>query len=347
MEHNYWMHRCTCGDYAWQFTHELLKKHQLISIGWSDFSNKETQRELTKDLDSFNKVFTDEGWGLPRNRYNLWRFLNEMKFGDTVVVPLQGCFDVYYIADNVVYNNETIDASMWVDWNGNKALLDKDGCPAYADGRQIDMGFYRKVEPVAIGIPRGEYAGQALYSRLKIMQTNSNINDLCDEVEDAVKRYINNTPINLRNDYINDAAKGLLQQMRTKLNDSKLEQLVEWYMKQLGADTEIPAKNASGHDDGDADVIATFGRLNGFTILIQVKAHKGYTDSWAVEQIATYKRAIGRNRNIPSAQLWVVSTCDDFDDEAKRRAEEEGVRLINGLEFAQMIVENGVYSLPL
>ena len=209
MEHNYWMHRCTCGNRAWPFTYEMLRNHKLISIGWSDFSTKEKQLALTSGWKSFQKVFTDAGWGLPRNRYNLWRFLNEMKTGDIVVVPLQGRFDVYRIADDIIYNNETIDTSVWIDWNGSKALLDSDGYPADADGRQIDMGFYRKVEPVAIDIPRGEYAGQALYSRLKIMQTNSNINDLRDEVEVAINRFANSTPINLHNEFVNDAANGL------------------------------------------------------------------------------------------------------------------------------------------
>lgn len=114
-------------------------------------------------------------------------------------------------------------------------------------------------------------------------------------------------------------------------------------MQQLGADTEIPAKNASGHDEGDADVIATFGRLNGFTILIQVKAHQGFTNEWAVSQITTYKNL----NHYQSSQMWVVSTCDDFSEQAKRDADAEGVRLITGLEFAQMLIENGVYSMPL
>lgn len=341
MGQNYWIHRCRCGNNAWPFTHEMLRKHNLISIGWSDFSDTDGQKNLTSGWDSFEEMFKD--WGYPRNRYYLWRFLNEMKAGDIVVVPLQGCFDVYRIVDDVVYNNETIDHTVWVDWNGNTATLDKDGYPACADGRQIDMGFYRKVTPVAIDIPRGDYAGQALYSRMKIMQTNCNINDLNDEVEEAVKRFADKTPINLHNEFLNDAAKGLLQQMRTKLNDSKLEQLVEWYMKQLGADTKIPAKNASACDEGDADVIATFGRLNGFTVLIQVKAHQGYTNEWAVSQIATYKKL----NNYQSSQMWVFSTCDDFSEQAKHDAEVENVRLINGVEFARMIVENGVYTLPL
>lgn len=347
MEHNYWMHRVKCGEYAWQFTHELLKKHQFISIGWSDFSDNETQAQLTKDWSSFEKVFIDEGWGLPRNRYNLWRFLNEMKKDDIVVVPLPYSFDVYRIADDTVYNNSTLDHGLWVDWNGEKATLVNKKYPAYADGRQIDMGFYRKVEPIAVNIPRSEYARQALYSRLKIQQTNANITDLKDEVDMAIACYKDGCPINLRSTFTAEAAKLLLDQMHNLLNDTKLEELVKWYLEQLGAEAIIPPKNATDSNEGDADVIATFGRLNNFTILIQAKAHKGFTNEWAVEQITTYKRTMDKKRQIPSAQFWLISTSDDFSDEAKHLAEEYDVRLVNGLEFAGMLVENGVYSLPL
>jgi predicted Mrr-cat superfamily restriction endonuclease len=346
MEQKYWMHRCTCGEWAWPFASELLKKHNMISIGWSDFSNNEKQDRLTAEWESFNKVFTDEKWGLPRNRYNLWRFLNEMHTGDIVVVPLPQTFNVYRIADDVVFNNITIDHNLWVDWNGEKATLDKDGFPAYADGRQIDMGFYRKVNAIAIGIPRDGYAKQALYSRLKIQQTNADISDLKDEVEFAIKCYAENKPINLRKSFLEESSERLLKQMQELLNDTKLEHLVKWYMEQLGADAVIPPKNGTGCSEGDADVIATFNKLNNFTLFIQVKAHQGYTDEWAVEQITTYKKTIEKKGKLTSNQLWVISTCMDFSEKAKQDAESNDVHLVAGLEFAKMLIENGVYSLP-
>jgi predicted Mrr-cat superfamily restriction endonuclease len=347
-EQSYWMHRCKCGDKAWPFTHGLLLNHNLISIGWSYFSNPEQQALLTKDWDSFEKVFNDAGWGQPRNRYNLWRFLNKMKKGDVVVVPLSGSFNVYRIADDVVFNNQDKSVQdLWIDWNGDKATLDSKGYPAYPDGQQIDMGFYRKVEPLTVGIPRGDYASQALYSRMKIQQTNCDINDLREDVKDAVARYAENRPINLRSIFTEDASKTLLNHIRTLLKDQSLEKLVAWYMQQLGAETTIPAKNSTTHEEGDADVIATFDRLNGFTVFIQAKKHTDYTNEWAVTQITNYKKTIERWRQLPSSQLWVISTCDDFSEQAKRDAEASNVRLIAGQEFAQMLVENGVYYLPL
>lgn len=345
MESNkhYWLHRCTCGDNAWPFTHELLVKHDIISIGWSDFSDIEHQEKLSNG-DTFDKVFEEEGWGLPRNRYNLWRFINEMKEGDIVVVPLNGEFSIYKIADNLVYNNETFDQNLWVNWSGEKAKLNSEGFPAYADGRIIDMGFYRKVIPVVQNLPRGDYAKQPLYSRMKIRTTNADITDLADGVEQAMNQ---KEPINLKTSFVSESAKILCKQMQELLNDQKVEELVSWYFKSLGASVYAPPKNSATTEEGDADVIATFDRLNNHTILIQVKAHQWYTDEWAVEQICSYSDTFKCDLEERTTQLWVISTCEDFTEKTKLLAEEKGVHLVNGLAFAEMLIDNGLYSLPL
>ena len=343
-EYKYWLHRCKCGDYAWPFTYELLKKHNYISIGWSDFSNNEIQKRLTESWESFEKVFMEKGWGHPRNRTNLWRFLR-MKQGDVVVVPLErGLFDIYRITDDIVYNNETFDHNLWVNWNGDRATLDAEGYPAYADGKQIDMGFYRKVEPIKTNISRDDYATQALHSRMKIMTTNANISDLASDVEKAIAQ---KEPINLKAALVAESAKILCRQMQELMNPDKIEELVRWYMISLGASVNVPAKNSATTEEGDADVIATFDKLNNHTILIQVKAHQGFTDKWAVEQISSYAHTIARNLEDKTFQLWVVSTCKDYTEETKKLAKEKGVLLVNGLDFAEMLIDNGMYNLPL
>ena len=65
--------------------------------------------------------------------------------------------------------------------------------------------------------------------------------------------------------------------------------LAKWYMEKLGATVEVPAKNSTSTEEGDADVIAYFEPVK-LVILIQVKKHQGNTDSWAVEQISNYKK---------------------------------------------------------
>ena len=44
---------------------------------------------------------------------------------------------------------------------------------------------------------------------------------------------------------------------------------------------------------------------------------------------------------------WVISTCEDFSDEAKNKAKDSKIRLINGKEFARMILEQGLQNIDL
>ena len=89
-------------------------------------------------------------------------------------------------------------------------------------------------------------------------------------------------------------------------------------------------------------------------ILIQAKHHKGETNGWAVEQIDNYKKQL----EDPNYELdldadnytyipWVISTCEDFSDEAKNKAKDCKIRLINGKEFARMILEQGLQNIDL
>ena len=45
--------------------------------------------------------------------------------------------------------------------------------------------------------------------------------------------------------------------------------------------------------------------------------------------------------------MWVVSSGNDFSSNAKLMATENNVRLINGEEFAQLLLENGLENMPL
>ena len=74
---NYWLHRITGGDNAIPLSEELFKKGY-ISIGWSDFSDEADLNTIRSGWTPFETLFAN--WNpIPRNRYNLWRFVNEMK----------------------------------------------------------------------------------------------------------------------------------------------------------------------------------------------------------------------------------------------------------------------------
>ncbi len=321
----------------------LLDKGYL-SIGWSDFSTEEYLGIIKAGGNEFDKMFMDAGWGLPRNRWNLWRFVYAMAPGDLVVVPQPYSFSVYKIADKTVYSNETIDGTLLVDWNGNKVSLGEDGYLHNQEGNVIDLGFYRKVTLVEKDIPRAEYADQDLYSRMKIRQTNAQINDILGSVTTAIENFRNKKPLNLKASIVDSASNIVLEKIRAIQNDSKFEALVQWYLESIGGKVQTPAKNESPTEAGDADKVAIFDKL-GVAIMVQVKKHSGQTDSWAIEQINAYKK--NHTFDDYTTILWVISSCDSFSEEAEQLAQASGVKLIDGIKFSRMILDAGLYDLTI
>ena len=342
---DFWLHRITGGRNAWPLSVELFKKGYL-SIGWCDCAveGESNLAKIRTGASSFDAMMEEKGYGLPRNRWNLWRFVNEMKKGDIVIVPAPYSFSVCRIADNTVISAETIDPALLVDCDGEPVTRKEDGYLYNKSGDYVDLGFFRKVEILEKDIPRDKYADQALSSRMKIRQTNANIDDLAASVEDAVSAFRDQKPINLKEAVLESAAPIVLEKIRTIQNDSKFEDLVKWYMESLGARVDTPWKGESPTEDGDADKIAYFDNI-GFAIMIQIKKHVGITDDWAVTQIKSY--ASNHHFGEYATALWVISSGDGFSEEARRLAEETGVRLVDGLQFARMILDAGLEGMVL
>ncbi len=113
-------------------------------------------------------------------------------------------------------------------------------------------------------------------------------------------------------------------------------------MERLGATSvEIPAKTKLSKEQGDADVVAIFDALQ-VKIIVQVKHYLKKVDVEAVKQIldsmSVYEDSC--NTVIP----WVVAACDNFTDGAQTLAEENGVRLVTGSEFAHLLLDVGFSS---
>ena len=122
--------------------------------------------------------------------------------------------------------------------------------------------------------------------------------------------------------------------------------MVRWYLRSLGAKVDTPSKNESKTEDGDADAVGYFDNIK-TAIMVQVKKHKkdSETDDWAVQQIRAFKA--NHNYGDYFTQMWVISSSRNFSENAIRMAEDEGVRLIDGIEFAKMILDTGLEGLIL
>lgn len=344
---NYWMHRITGGENASEYAQKILfdlpGNIHFLSIGWSDFSKYSYAKEILKNgRDAMSRICQSEWKELPRNRFNLSRFVHEIKPGDIVVVPLWKSFTVCEILDDSIYTNETLPEELQAAFcsygltNNGQYLLDK-------QGHYVDLGFYRKVSVIESGIPRDGYAKQNLYSAMKNRGTNAQL--YCPiEVEDAIDSYRRKKPIDLRTIITDRLSSDLLSIIKENLQDAKFENLVEWYLRRIGAKTQRPSKNSCPAEDGDADIIASFEDID-VSILVQVKKHAGLTDEWAVHQICNYSSNHSGDDSI--SQLWVVSSCDSYSEKAQELAAEKNVRLIDGKEFAALLLEVGIKGLSL
>jgi len=347
---NYWLHRIS---HHAEVAYPLLEKGYL-SIGWSDFSASEFITEVCGENGWQNFEKHLEEWGNPRNRHNLWRFIVEMKKGDWVIVPGSGTFSVFEIENNAVLPiPEIVNIIEIKDWSGNSIEADKHG-DLYNTGVKddnnnnlhVDLGFFKKVKPVATDISRYEYADAALNSRMKIRQTNANITDLKESIEQALSAYRNEKPLNIYSQIVENTSQQILDTIKSQLNDVKFENLVKWYFERIGAtNVYIPSKNESGKE-GDADIVAIFEPIKTI-IYTQVKFYSGETSSWAIEQINDYKSQKEKD-DIDSGYskiAWVISSGDSFSDEAKKMAKEATIQLFDGKTFATMLLEAGIANL--
>ena len=168
-----------------------------------------------------------------------------------------------------------------------------------------------------------------------------------NNVDYALEKARKNTPISLYGEVIESMKEVLLNEIRTKLQPDKLERLIEWYFNKIGADrVEIPAKNEKlKRDKSDGDIIADFELLK-VRVLVQAKYHEGKTDDWAIEQIHKYSEQLEELEDDEYTYInWVITTANDFTKEAISLAKEKEVRLINGSDFSEMLIDAGLEGL--
>lgn len=308
-----WLHRIS---HHAEVAYPLLG-NGLLSIGFSDFSNSDFIKDICGEngWQSFEKYFDDEWGSKPRTRYNLWRFIVDMREGDWVVVPSWGAFSVYELTEDRAKPVSEIELSEIKDWHGNKIVFKEDGLLYRSSSELIDLGFVRKVKLIEKDIPRYEYADSALTSRMKFRATNADISNLKLSIDKALAGFKKGQPLNIYSQIISKTRQSILETIRAELTPDKFEILIKWYFQRIGAsDVYIPSKNESGKE-GDADVVAVFEPIKTI-IYSQVKFHTGETSSWAIEQINSYKDQKDTMDDGYSKISWVISSADSFSKES-------------------------------
>lgn len=224
---NIWLHRIS---HCYVISKPLLDQNYL-TIGFSDYVQKYESYPDDKTIqETFEKDMLNIFYQNFRPRFNLSKFLFEFKVGDFVVVPLWGEFSVYKILGvaepltklpEEVLSAEKINA--YFDKNG---LLSEKGTD-----NEIDLGFFIKVEPVKLRIPRAGYCSSALISRMKIRNATANITDLENDVCDAIERYQDQKPIDFHDEACKAIQDHLITIILNKLDDIRFEKLVLRFLK--------------------------------------------------------------------------------------------------------------------
>ncbi len=217
--------------------------------------------------------------------------------------------------------------------------------PENEENTELDLGFFRRVKAIERDISRGDYADASLTSRLKSRQTNLDISDLEESIKYALNQYKEERPINLRNELKKKLAPELQKTVLEMKGPDQFENLIERYFEQNGASVLRPAKNEPDKE-GDVDIIATFELLN-LMVYVQAKRHDKdtETDTMAVNQIKQYVEYKSNNDDEYTNLLWVISTADKFTGDCINEARKSNVRLINGEEFSQMLLDTGIKHL--
>jgi len=344
MGNNILLHRIS---HCWQVSWPLLNAGYL-STGWQCLAEDEKEKidDLLKNTTDFDQV-TNLKFAGCRNRCSLQRF-SKLKKGDWVVVPGYKMFSIYEVEESPISVQKLVLPDSFKDSFGKIIKKSEAGFLAYEDSKIIDIGFLVKVKPIKADISRSQYADSALTSRLKVRQTNVWINDLRKSVESSLSNAEKKTPINIHNEIINNSVETVLNSVKKITDPDKLEKLVKWYFSKIGASkVEIPAKHNSEKDGyEDADVIATFELLK-LVVYVQVKKHYGTTEDWGVKQIKEYKEKHTDKIDDYSVCAWVLSTANEFNENAIRLADENDIRLINGEDFATMLLEAGFAGLEI
>jgi len=322
---NYWLHRISHHS---EVSYPLLLEdghENFLSIGWKDVAKKFPNIRDNEDpnLDKLCKEMVKETYNITSNKFKSWKSLYNFicfKKNDYIVVPTR---DKDFVVCEVLEDKTYIFSEI-----------------KYNIGDTVDLGFFKKVKVLPGFIPRNGFADKKLTARMKIRQTNASIDDIKDSVKEAIERFKEKKPISLYGELSEEFLEQTIKKIHKLSNPDNFEKLIESYFKHIGASVvDIPSKN-SPNKSGDADIIATFDTLK-LIICVQAKLHEGESDSWAIDQIFDYSLS-KEDMDGYSRILWVIDACEKFNIQAINEAAKKKVRLIDGKEFAKMLLDVGL-----
>jgi predicted Mrr-cat superfamily restriction endonuclease len=308
-----------------------LPKNVIVN-GWSGVPGLINEKDYEVFREILRKTWYPKEKNLRKPGYaagTMWRFINDMKVGDWVVVPCWG--GVFYLAEitgGAFYDNspraKSADSSYRrpVRWLNNKKPIER------------------------------KFAKSKLISRMKIQGTSADAGDLIDEIAGALQLATKQPGKQTSSGFDSLFAEQLrlkmveaaLEQVRHGYIDNiKFEQLVRRILLSNGA---VSAKIVPKLHDKGVDVIATFlvGGVSQVRVGVQVKHHSGETENVWIDQLIKGMEA----ENLSLG--WFV-TSGIFQKDAEEYLEKKlagsalQIFLVDGEQLAGMIIDSGLNTL--
>ncbi|MDH5773437.1 MAG: restriction endonuclease [Nitrospirota bacterium] len=301
---------------------EALASNQII-IGWA-----EAKGLLNENLswEKFRTIVSDTYYADQENMRkasaasgHLWRFIREMNIGDLLAVPCGSDFYVAEVSDPATYDESKV----------------KDDT-AY----RRNVNWLNDKKP----IPRS-LARSALISRMKTQGTCAYASDLLPEIKECLEIAKTGSKPAFQSDLQSRLIRETLDEIRSgRIHSYGFENLIHNVLVGLGA---VEARIVPRSQDKGADIVATFKVAGAFRYILAVQAKHWQPEppvgKEVVEQLINGIEA-------ESANLGMIVTSGTVSEEAVTLAEQffedKGIKieLVDGDQFAKLIVEHGIKS---
>ena len=286
-------------------------------------------RKSNTPFNEFENIFSNKiDANKPRFRYSLYRFLFEYKKNDYLIIPDKSYFHVFQIEDEKLLTCKDIEKQLF-DCGVSAENVAKDNS---------DFKFFKKLKPIRINISKKEYAKSYLNSALKFRGTVLYLSD--NAKQDVITALIATEPISIYSGLLESSIDAINKSLLS-LSPDKFEQLIAWYFRKIGADSAkvLPKNPYQKREFEDADVEAVFENLK-LKVVVQAKFYNGKADlNWACEQIKRYDNLQNDEFDYTCVR-WVITTASIA--EYNKDYLDDNIRIIDGAEFAQMLLDAGI-----
>jgi len=321
---NAWVHRLSPGGV--DQLQAICLPNDLIVTGWSAAEKLEEVSDWYEMRERIKKACYpgDENYRRAGGgNGSMWKFLQQMKIGDYVVVPY--------------YGGEFLVAEITGDPVADRSQSAKDGDAVYR--RPVKWLNGKK------GIPRN-YVKSGLRSRMKIRQTTATAGEFIEDIESALKMAMGDSSIDTKSLFDSALREKLIETTLKEIKDGymderKFEGLIRTVMIGMGAkESQIIPRQ---HDNG-IDVRSVF--MIGPTEVVigaQAKYYRDVAGAHVLHELIRGMETDGIDIG------WLITSAElsaDFEKTAEELTDgsNKQIHVIGGSDFAAMVVDYGMVS---